>query len=153
MDHLVRAVLVFTQRSIERGRVADLARRQHHAGAEVIRLQGQGSRVLIIAQIQEDSPRGQQLLVRNTPENLRRIDALLRQLDAVEQPMIMVEAKLIELTDTNLNELGFEWMFSAGAGNGKWSLGTTDPTRHGVNGEMFRVLNNFKIFPNFLYEC
>ena len=96
------------------------------------------------------SPRGQQLLVRNTPENLRRIDALLRQLDAVEQPMVMVEAKLIELTDTNLNELGFEWMFSAGPNSGnKWSVGVVDPTRHGANGEMFRVLNNFKIFPNF----
>ena len=93
----------------------------------------------------------ERLVVRNTPENLRRMEALLRQLDALEQPMIMVEVKMVELTNTNLNELGFEWAFSAGRdkGNG-WVLGTTDPTRHGSSsGEMFRVLNNLKIFPNF----
>lgn len=95
-------------------------------------------------------PRAQVLAVRNTPENLRRMDFLLRQLNALEQPMILVEAKMIELTDTNLNELGFEWTFSAErtAGN-RWSLGTTDPTRHGDGENMFRVLNNLKIFPNF----
>ena len=93
----------------------------------------------------------ERLRVSNTPENLRRLEALLRQLDALEQPMIMVEVKMVELTNTNLNELGFEWAFSAGRdkGNG-WVLGTTDPTRHGnEGGEMFRVLNNLKIFPNF----
>ncbi|MBE6366959.1 MAG: hypothetical protein E7052_03495 [Lentisphaerae bacterium] len=98
------------------------------------------------------SPRGERLMVRNTAENLRRMDALLRQLDALEQPMVMVEAKLIELSDTNLNELGFEWMFSAKPGNGSgggWSLGTVDPTRHGTGSGMFRVINNLKIFPNF----
>ncbi|MBE6380301.1 MAG: hypothetical protein E7047_05175 [Lentisphaerae bacterium] len=96
------------------------------------------------------SPRSEQLIVRNTPENLRRMDALLRQMDALEHPMIMIEAKLIELTDTNLNELGFEWMFSAKPASGKgWNMGTVDPTRHGNNGEMFRVLNNLKILPNF----
>ena len=98
------------------------------------------------------SPRGERLMVRNTAENLRRMDALLRQLDALEQPMIMVEAKLIELSDTNLNELGFEWMFSATPGKGSgggWSLGTVDPTRHGTGAGMFKVINNLKIFPNF----
>lgn len=95
--------------------------------------------------------RTERLRVRNTPENLRRMEALLRQLDALEQPMIMVEVKMVELTNTNLTELGFEWAFSAGRdkGNG-WVLGTTDPTRHGNDGgEMFRVLNNLKLFPNF----
>ena len=96
------------------------------------------------------SPRGERLMVRNTPENLRRMDALLRQLNALDQPMIMVEAKLIELTDTNLNELGFEWAFSAQRtkDNG-WKLGTNDPTRHGNAEGMFRVIKDLKIFPNF----
>ena len=96
------------------------------------------------------SPRGERLMVRNTPENLRRMDVLLRQMNALEKPMIMVELKMIELTDTNLNELGFEWMFSASRtkGNG-WSLGTKDPTRHGNADGMFRVINDLKIFPNF----
>ena len=96
------------------------------------------------------SPRGERLMVRNTAENLRRMDALLRQLDALDQPMIMVEAKLIELTDTNLNELGFEWLFSAShAGSRPWQIGTVDPTRHGNGSGLFRVINNLKIMPNF----
>ena len=94
--------------------------------------------------------RTERLRVRNTSENLRRMEALLRQLDALEQPMIMVEVKMVELTNTNLNELGFEWAFSASRekGNG-WQLSTNDPTRHGGGNGMFRVLNNLKIFPNF----
>ncbi len=97
------------------------------------------------------SPLGERLVVKNTAENLRRMDALLRQLDALDQPMILVEAKLIELTDTNLNELGFEWMFSASPadGSGSWSMGTTDPTRHGKGSNMFRILNDLKVLPNF----
>ena len=96
------------------------------------------------------SPRGECLRVRNTPENLRRMDALLRQLNALDQPMIMVEAKLIELTDTNLNELGFEWTFSASrTKHNGWNLGSNDPTRHGNADGLFRVVNDLKIFPNF----
>ena len=97
--------------------------------------------------------RTERLVVRNTAENLRRMETLLRQLDALEQPLIMVEVKMVELTNTNLNELGFEWAFNAyreTESGKKWTLGTTDPTRHGNNGgEMFRVLNNLKIFPEF----
>ena len=95
--------------------------------------------------------RTERLSVHNTPENLRRMEALLRQLDALEQPMIMVEVKMVELTNTNLNELGFEWAFSASRTDGNtWTLGTTDPTRHGSDaGEKFNVVKNLKIFPNF----
>lgn len=101
------------------------------------------------------NPATERLLVRNTTENLRRMGALLRQLDALDKPLILVEIKMIELNDTNLNELGFEWTFSAGRSKGNgWSLGTNDPTRHGTGdpengGQMFRVLNDLKIFPNF----
>lgn len=95
------------------------------------------------------SPLGERLVVKNTAENLRRMDALLHQLDVLDQPMILVEAKLIELTDTNLNELGFEWMFSAEANDGSWSAATNDPLRHGSGTEMFEVLKNLKILPNF----
>ncbi len=91
------------------------------------------------------------LEVRNTPENLRRIGELLRQLNALKQPMVMVEVKMIELTDTNLNELGFEWLFNMNSpGNtSRWSLGTNSPIRNGSGGGMFRVINGLKILPNF----
>ena len=99
------------------------------------------------------SPLGQRLVVKNTTENLQRMDALLRQLDALEQPMVLVETKMIELNDTNLDELGFSWSFSASKNDGSWSMGITDPLRHGDtgtnDGNLFRVLNNLKILPNF----
>ena len=99
------------------------------------------------------SPLGQRLVVKNTTENLQRLDALLRQLDALEQPMVLVEAKMIELTDTNLDELGFAWSFSASKKDGSWAFATKDPLRHGdtgtSDGNLFRVLNNLKILPNF----
>ena len=95
------------------------------------------------------SPLGQRLVVKNTTENLQRLNALLRQLDALEQPMVLVEAKMIELTDTNLDELGFSWSFHASKKDGSWEFGVTDPTRHGDGGNLFRVLNELKILPNF----
>ena len=99
------------------------------------------------------SPLGQRLVVKNTTENLQRLDALLRQLDALEQPMVLVEAKMIELMDTNLDELGFTWSFSASKNDGSWAFATKDPLRHGdtgtSDGNLFRVLNNLKILPNF----
>lgn len=96
---------------------------------------------------------GQRLVVKNTTENLQRMDALLRQLDALEQPMVLVEAKMIELNDTNLDELGFSWSFSASKNDGSWAMAISDPLRHGdtgtSDGDLFRVLNNLKILPNF----
>ena len=99
---------------------------------------GEGSNIVY-------SQRGERLMVRNTRENLRRIDALLNQLNELNQPMIMVETKLIELTDTNLNELGFEWMFSASSKSSGWKSRTSSPLRN----DGFKVLDNLKIFPNF----
>ncbi len=52
------------------------------------------------------------LIVRNTPENLHQLDVLLRQLEMVgNPPLIMVEIKSIEVTEEDYQELGFEWSF------------------------------------------
>ena len=99
---------------------------------------GEGSKIVY-------SRRGERLMVRNTRENLRRIDSLLNQLNELSQPMVMVEVKLIELSDTNLNELGFEWMFSAHSNSSGWRSQTNSPLRN----DGFKVLDSLKIFPNF----
>lgn len=52
------------------------------------------------------------LIVRNTLENLQRLDELIRQLDAIEKPLIMIEIKAIEVTEQDLQELGFDWSMS-----------------------------------------
>ncbi len=50
------------------------------------------------------------LTVYNTPENLNQLDVLLRQLEMVgNPPLIMVEIKSIEVAENDYQELGFEW--------------------------------------------
>lgn len=66
--------------------------------------------------INEDSTiaydrRSGKLIVKNTPENLRRLETLLREID-IETPLVLIEAKFVELTQTDLEELGFEYLFS-----------------------------------------
>ena len=48
------------------------------------------------------------LIVRNTPDNLRTIATLLEKID-VETELVLVEAKIIEISVTDLEELGFDW--------------------------------------------
>jgi general secretion pathway protein D len=55
--------------------------------------------------------RAGKLIVKNTHENLRRLDTLLRALD-LEQPQVLIEAKFIETGQNDLEELGFEWWFN-----------------------------------------
>jgi len=55
--------------------------------------------------------RSGKLIVKNTPENLRRLETLLREID-IETPLVLIEAKFVELTQTDLEELGFEYLFS-----------------------------------------
>ncbi len=47
----------------------------------------------------------------NTPENLRRLEYILRELD-VESPLVLIESKFIEMVQTDLEDLSFEWIFS-----------------------------------------
>ena len=104
------------------------------------------------------------LTVKNTPDNLRKLEDLLRQLD-IEVPLVMVETKIIEITQTDLEELGFDWVMSVNvnkqaAGNSKWSIPeNANPLRHygGINtpnstdagDRQYKVVNDLKIFPNF----
>ncbi len=79
------------------------------------------------ASIAYDS-RGGRLIVKNTLENLRKMDDLLRQLDAIKFPLVMVEVKIVEINQVDVNELGFDWVFNIpGSGGGDpesqtWSI-------------------------------
>jgi hypothetical protein len=59
---------------------------------------------------------GQQADCPQYDENLRRLDELLRQLDGIQTPLVMVEIKGIEISETDMQELGFDcrWMSSRG---------------------------------------
>ena len=109
------------------------------------------------------------LIVRNTMDNLRRMDELLRQLDSIETPLIMVEVKLIEINDKDAQELGFEWALSltdsSNSERTHWEETTGQPLRNSndlinpnasISNDIntptagdIKLLNNLKIFPNF----
>jgi general secretion pathway protein D len=57
--------------------------------------------------------RGGKLIVKNTLENLRKMDELLRQIDAITTPLVMVETKMVEIAQNDVEELGFDWIYAA----------------------------------------
>lgn len=116
------------------------------------------------------------LIVKNSLENLRRMDELLRQLDVIKTPLVMVEAKIVEIQQVDVEELGFDWIFnvpnnpnSPGTDHPNWWInqftqgGTTtnlqgqplrhytpsDPNSSGTTNRSYKVVNDLRIFPNF----
>ena len=50
------------------------------------------------------------MIVRNTEENLELVDALVEQANVAGPKQVEIEAKFVEITQTNLKELGFDWL-------------------------------------------
>ena len=55
-----------------------------------------------------DAVRGE-ITVRNTPENLRLLDVVLGQIASLVDPLVMIEIKAIEISESDYQELGFDW--------------------------------------------
>jgi general secretion pathway protein D len=55
-------------------------------------------------------PESSRLIVRNTADNLELVDALVEQAAVAGPKQVEIEAKFIEITQTNLKELGFDWL-------------------------------------------
>ncbi len=55
-------------------------------------------------------PHSGALVVHNTADNLDMVDALVEQASASGVKQVEIEAKFIEITQTNLKELGFDWL-------------------------------------------
>lgn len=98
--------------------------------------------------------RAGKLVVKNTAENLRRMDELLRQLDAIKTPLVMVEVKAIEVAETDMQELGFNWtmgeLTSTSSNEHMWmfeqgpdSLPVTRSNDWGVDAGIIKNLNVF----------
>ena len=77
--------------------------------------------------------RSSRLAVTNTPENLRRLDMLLRALD-LEQPQVLVESKFVEIDQLDVEEFGFEWWMDKTA--------ASDPTRSKTMSEPWVIAAN-----------
>jgi general secretion pathway protein D len=52
------------------------------------------------------------LIVRNTPQNLRLVDEVLRMLD-ITPFQVEIEARFVEVNEGNAKELGLEWMMTS----------------------------------------
>src|SRR5438445_1157725 len=55
-------------------------------------------------------PQSSRLIVRNTQDNLDLVDAIVEQLNLAIPKQVEIEAKFVEVTQTNLKELGFDWL-------------------------------------------
>jgi general secretion pathway protein D len=68
------------------------------------------------------------LIVKNTQPNLELIDALVDTSVATRPTQVEIEAKFLEVSQNNLNELGFDWLlgqFALAGGSGVYGSGGT----------------------------
>src|SRR5438309_10285295 len=88
-------------------------------------------------------PHNGALVVRNTADNLDMVDALVEQANASGLKQVEIEAKFIEITQTNLKVLGFDWLLGpCNIGNHKlFGSGGTSGTGTSVNSANFPVLD------------
>ena len=110
--------------------------------------------------------RSGKLVVKNTLINLRRLEELLRQYDLINTPLVLIETKIVEITGSDIEELGFRWDFDFAKGtagqSGYWGVSqpyhplryfegpqATSVNYDSTNNLPYKVLNQMKILPNF----
>ena len=69
--------------------------------------------------------RANTLTATNTPENLRILEKLLKEID-IKVPLVLIETKFVEINETDLKEFGFDWKASFDSGTlldgAKWGI-------------------------------
>jgi general secretion pathway protein D len=55
-------------------------------------------------------PQSSRLVVRNTPDQLELVDAIVEQASVAGPKQVEIESKFVEITQNNLKELGFDWL-------------------------------------------
>jgi general secretion pathway protein D len=55
-------------------------------------------------------PQSSRLIVRNTPDMLELVDAIVEQANVSGPKQVEIEAKFVEITQNNLKALGFDWL-------------------------------------------
>ena len=73
-------------------------------------LQGQGVSFTVSGSTANFLPQTSRLIVRNTPDNLELVDAIVEQANVSGPKQVEIEAKFVEISQTNLKELGFDWL-------------------------------------------
>lgn len=73
-------------------------------------------------------PGSSTLIVRNTPDNLGLVETLVQSETSAAPSQIEIESKFVEVTQSNLKELGFDWLlgqFALPGGSGVYGGGGT----------------------------
>jgi len=94
---------------------------------------GRGGKVTVL-------PSRRMVVVEDTPEGVKRIESLLREIDTQPQ-QIMIEAKILEITLDQNENFGIEWnkIFS---GDGVNRIGTSGLVPRNTPGLVFNFVNN-----------
>ncbi len=89
-------------------------------------------------------PQSSRLVVRNTEENLELVDALVEQANVAGPKQVEIEAKFVEITQTNLKELGFDWLLGQfNIGNHQvFGSGGTQGTSPPIDPQNFPFVNS-----------
>ncbi len=91
-----------------------------------------------------------QLSARNTRENLLKLETLVREMD-VENPLVLVEAKILEIGMNDQEALGFDWTVDyTNDKNSEYDFTMESPLRDLAQGDGsgFKLINNLNIVPN-----
>ena len=84
------------------------------------------------------------LIVKNTQPNLELIDALVDTSVATMPTQVEIEAKFLEVSQNNLNELGFDWLlgqFALAGGSGVYGSGGTIGLGRSINNNGYPLIN------------
>ena len=84
------------------------------------------------------------LIVKNTQANLELIDALVETSVATKPTQVEIEAKFLEVSQNNLNELGFDWLlgqFALAGGSGVYGSGGTIGLSRTINNNGYPLIN------------
>ena len=84
------------------------------------------------------------LIVKNTQANLELIDAMVETSIATKPTQVEIEAKFLEVSQNNLNELGFDWLlgqFALAGGSGVYGSGGTIGLGRSIDNNGYPLLN------------
>jgi general secretion pathway protein D len=99
-------------------------------------LEGQGVSFSVPGSSANFLPQSSRLIVRNTPDMLELVDAIVEQANVSGPKQVEIEAKFIEITQNNLKAMGFDWLlgpFTFGGNNQLAGTGGTSGTGATVN--------------------
>lgn len=89
-------------------------------------------------------PSTSRLIVKNTQSNLDLVDTMVDNSLQTKPTQIEIEAKFLEITQNNLNELGFDWLlgqFALPGSTGVYGGGGTQGFGRTINNNSFPLIN------------